>query len=440
MVRRLLGVCALVLVGSSVGVAQTHQLSEQPKSGESFRFEIETTVSGSLKIKRDGKGVLLPLSVKNQHTILEKVLTEGTGVSRKVARHYEKALSTAEVNQQKSEKTLREDRKLIVAQRMDEPLLCYSPVGPLQRSELELVAEHFDTLHLTGILPGKGASINDTWKLPNATVQTLCLFEGLLSNELEAKLSEVKEGSAFISIEGKASGIELGAMVNLNVRALAKFDLLKGRLTYLDWRQKDQRDQGPASPAADVESVTLLRRTLLTDEPKELSKTALASVPAEDSPNGLLKQLQHRDHQGRYTFLHDRDWHVVGTTDSHLVLRLLDRGDFMAQANLTWWKKAEDGKHLTPDEFKKIISLSPGWELEEILESSEIATDEGRWLYRITAKGDLDGIKVIQNFFCLANGKGDQMIVTFTMKPGNVSKIGTRDVALVNSIELLGKK
>jgi hypothetical protein len=138
--------------------------------------------------------------------------------------------------------------------------------------------------------------------------------------------------------------------------------------------------------------------------------------------------------------LHDRDWHVVGTTDSHLVLRLLDRGDFMAQANLTWWKKAEDGKHLTPDEFKKIISLSPGWELEEILESSEIATDEGRWLYRITAKGDLDGIKVIQNFFCLANGKGDQMIVTFTMKPGNVSKIGTRDVALVNSIELLGKK
>lgn len=437
--RRMLGIGVGVLVFASASYGQTHALVEQPKSGESFRYEIETTVTGSLKVKQDGKDASIPLSAKNQHTLLEKVLTEGSGVARKVARHYEKALSTAEVNGQKSEKTLRADRKLIVAQRMDEPLFCYSPAGPLYRSELELVAEHFDTLHLTGLLPGKGVNVNDTWKVSNATVQTLCLFEGLLSHEIEAKLTEVKDGAALISVEGKASGIELGAMVNLTVRAVAKFDLLQRRLIYLDWRQKDVRDQGPASPASEVESMTLLRRTLLSEEPKELTRASLASVPAEEEPSGLLKHLIHRDHQSRYTFLHDRDWHVVGQTDSHLVLRLLDRGDFTAQANVTWWKKAEGGKHMTPDEFKKIVAQSPGWEIEEIVEASEIPTEEGRWLYRVTAKGDLDGIKVIQNFFCLASGQGDQMIVTFTMKPANVSKIGTRDVELVNSIEFLKK-
>ena len=396
---RMLGICAGLFLIAPGAFAQTRTLAEQPKSGECYRYEIETSVTGALKVTRDGKLVPIPLTVKNQHTFTEKILTEGKGVSRKVARSYEKATSTAEVNKEKIEKTLTADRRLIVAQRMDDPLFCYSPAGPMQRSDLELVAEHFDTLHLTGLLPGKEVSVNDTWKLSNATVQTICLFEGLLSQELNATLTEVKDGSAIITVEGKANGIELGAMVNLEITASVKFDLLKNRIISLEWKQKDIRDQGPASPASEVESVTILKRELLKEEPRELSKGALASVPAEDDPSGLLKQLQYKDGQGRYTFLHGRDWHVVGQTESHLVLRLLERGDFLAQANLTWWKKTDAGKHMSADDFKKLVSQNPGWELEEIVDAGEVPTDEGHWLYRITARGDLDGIKVIQNFF-----------------------------------------
>jgi hypothetical protein len=77
--------------------------------------------------------------------------------------------------------------------------------------------------------------------------------------------------------------------------------------------------------------------------------------------------------------------------------------------------------------------------MEEIAEAGETPTDEGRYIYRITAKGTQDGIKVMQIFVLLAGPQGDQVVVTFTMKPANATKIGTRDLALVNAIEFLKK-
>ena len=429
---------ALLLPTASFG--QTYNLSEMPKPGECYRIDIDTGLTGSMKVAQDGKVNSIKIAAKNAHVVLEKVLAADKGVVRKSARYYEKAVCAAEIGDEKMQRVLRDDRKLFVAQRLADHLFCYSPVGPLTRSELEVASEHFDTLHLTGLLPGKEVAIEDSWKVSNATAMALCLFEGLISHDLTGKLKEVKDGNAVIAIEGKASGIEVGASVTLEVSATLRFDILSSRIVSLEWRQKDVRDQGPASPASEIESTTKLTRKVLVDEPKELSKAAIAGVPAEDEPQDLLKLLAHKDAKDRYTFLYARDWHIVGQTENHVVVRLIDRGDFIAQATITAWKKMEPGKHTEAAEFKKLVSDSPGWEMEEIAEAGEVPTDEGRWLYRVTAKGDLDGTKVVQNFILLAGKDGDQVVVTFTMKPANASKIGTRDVALVNAIEFLEKK
>jgi hypothetical protein len=131
---------------------------------------------------------------------------------------------------------------------------------------------------------------------------------------------------------------------------------------------------------------------------------------------------------------------VVGQSEDHLVLRLLDRGDFVAQATIAALGKERPGQHLSIEEFRRQIALGRSWEMEEITDSGEIPTDEGRFMYRVAARGDLDGAKVIQNFVLLAGPRGDQVVVTFTMKPANAGKIGTKDLALVNSIEFIEKK
>ena len=433
--HRILGIllAPFVLVGIASG--QSYSLSEAPANGECFKLTLSTTLKGAMKVTRDEKPVSIKLEAKNEHCFFEKILAADKDVPRKSVRHYETAACTATVGTESVIRKLRDDRRQIVAQWAGDALLCYSPAGPLTHDELEVVAEHFDTLHLTGILPGKEVALGDSWKPSNETVLSLCLFEALIEHTLSAKLADVKDGIAVIHIDGKASGVELGAMVRLEVAATVKYDLLTKRITSLEWRQRDQRDQGPASPWSEVETVTTIQREHLASEPKELTKPAIAGVPEEDDPPGLLKQLVHVDAKQRFNLVYPRDWHIVGETPYHLILRLLDRGDFVAQATITPWKKAEKGSHLSTEEFKKLVSQAPGWEVEQILEEGAVPSDEGRSIYRITAQGNLDSLKVVQNFFLLADAEGNQVIVTITMKPANASKMGTRDVGLVNSID-----
>src|SRR5262249_39949530 len=149
----------------------------------------------------------------------------------------------------RSERQLRADRRLIVAQRQNDQLLLYCPKAALTREELSLASEHFDTLTLTGLLPGRAVAVGDTWKPANAVVEALCGFEGLAEHHLNCKLEGVKDNLATVRIAGDAKGIDTGALAKLSIDAVYHFDLTAKRLVDLEWQQKDERDQGPASPA-----------------------------------------------------------------------------------------------------------------------------------------------------------------------------------------------
>src|SRR5262249_19320433 len=154
-----------------------------------------------------------------EHRFRERVLAvqaAGAGVA-KAARYYDDARANITVDGSASPRGLRADRRLIVAQRPADALLCYSPQGSLTREETETVSEHFDTLALAGLLPGKEVKVGETWKLGNDAAQSLCLFEGLIANELTGKLTEVKGGEAVFTVEGTAKGIELGAQAKVTV-------------------------------------------------------------------------------------------------------------------------------------------------------------------------------------------------------------------------------
>src|SRR5262249_27244401 len=144
--------------------------------------------------------------------------------------------------------------------------------------ELSLTSEHFDTLALTGLLPGRAVAVGDTWKLTNSVVQALCSFEGLAEQHLNCKLEGVKDNLATVKIEGDVKGIDLGALVKLTIDATYRYDLTTKHLMELEWQQKDERDQGPASPAMSAQSTTTLKRQTIS-QPDSLNDVALVSVP-----------------------------------------------------------------------------------------------------------------------------------------------------------------
>jgi hypothetical protein len=117
----------------------------------------------------------------------------------------------------------------------------------------------------------------------------------------------------------------------------------------------------------------------------------------------------------------------------------MERGDFVAQATLSPWTKAEKGKHLSGEEFQEAMDATPGWQPEKVLQTGEVPAEGGRWMYRISALGKLDGSEVMQNFYLIASPEGEQLVIAFTMTPKQAERLGTRDLALAGSIELIDK-
>jgi hypothetical protein len=421
------------------GQAQTCTLGETVQPGDCFQVKLEMKLNGEMRIPRSGSVVPLKMEAISTHEFPERVLAVGTtNLIEKSARVYDQANAVIIIGNDRIEKTLRPERKLIVAQRQRDQALVYSPTGALLRRELDLTSDHFDTLCLPGLLPGRQVAVGDTWKVLSNAVQGLCNFEGVTEQNLSGKLDEVKGETALFSVTGTASGIDTGALVKVTIDARGQFDLKSKRIVALEWNQKDDREAGPVNPATAVQIKVAMKRTP-AELPDRLSDAALVSVPDDKTPVPLsLTQLEYHDAKGRFDMLHGREWQTVSQTSDRLILRLMERGDFVAQVTITPWTSAGGkGKHMTPEEFKKAMNATPGWEPEKELQTGEVpGTEKGKWIYRLSMLGQLDGLAVLQNFYLLAGPDGEQVVVVFTMTPKQADKLGARDLALVGSMDV----
>ena len=422
-----------VLLSGSAAQAQPVTLAESSKPGDCSQVSIVLSVAGELLVNQEGQQQRITLKAGGVHSFAERTLAVEAGLPASSARLYDKAEASVSIGGEPFKHALAADRRTVIARRGTAGLFCYALAGPLTRDELDLVTEHFNPQCLPGLLPGKDANVNDTWPVGNAAAQAACQFDGLVKNGLTGKLLEVKDGFATFSIEGTAEGIENGGKVTLVVSAIGKFDITAKRIVEFTWKQKDEREQGPVSPASQVDATIGLRRTLLPMEPAELSANALAAV--KDEVPAALAQLRYVDAKSRFQLAYPRDWHITGQTDSHVIFRLLDRGELIAQATISNWRSLPAGMHLAPDEFKKAVASSPGWMQSKVIEDAEVPIDSGRWLYRLTAEGKLDEQPIVQRFHVLAGPKGDHVVVTCAMKPDAAKAVGTRDVEIVKAIE-----
>jgi hypothetical protein len=431
--RMLASLVVTVSLGAP-GLAQTYSLKEAPVAHKYFQIQLEMALTGEIRVLHAGKPVPLKQAARAKHVFAQRVLAVGAGgLADKCAQLYKTATASITVGKETSDRTLRPERTLMVAQRHNDQGLIYCPGGPLTREELELT-EHFDTLYLPGLLPGKAVPVGAHWKVGNRVVQALCNFEGLTSQNLECKLEQVHAGLALVSLQGRVTGIDAGALVKLAVNARYGFELESRRLTWLEWKQKEEREQGPISPSSTAEVTVTVKRAQI-DACKDLSDVALVVVPPGYDPPGQMTQIYYCDKDKRFDFVHSREWHTVSSTETHLVMRLMERGDFIAQVTITPWTREQPGKHLTPEAFQEAMADTAGWDQEQVLQAEEVPADDGRWIYRLSALGKLDDLKVVQNFYVVASPAGEQVVLMFTMTQAQAQKIGTNDLTMVGNLD-----
>ncbi|MGF1583270.1 MAG: hypothetical protein ACFCD0_28455 [Gemmataceae bacterium] len=428
-----LAVICLVLVFGTTATAQAYLLAESVRADQYHHYQIRMELDGKLTIQQDDEKKELKQQAQANHEFAERVLETGKhNVLVKTARYYQNASATIQVRTMKATRTLRPEHRLLVAQRTKDGLVTFSPKGPLTHAELD-VTKHFDTHGISGLLPGRKVSIGDTWKLHNAVVQSLCYFDGLTKQGLTCKLTGVRGDVATVAVEGPASGIVNGAAVNLKIDATYAFSMTEKGITSITWTQNDQRDPGPVSPSLEaIVKVSVQRRSV--DAPVQLSDIALVPVPRSEELPERLTNLEYVDLNKRFRFYPSREWIIVARTKQHLVMRILDRGAFVAQATIASWPKAKPGEHTSPEDFQTAMQEMHGWEPEETDKGEELKAQDGYYIYRLSATGKLYDLNALQYFYLVTGPEGDQLVVSFTMPPADAQKLGAKDYDFVRSI------
>ncbi len=417
--------------------AQGVNLTEAPLPDRCFRNELSMQLEGKITVKQDGKDVTFPHKAQARHVFMERVLEANDGVGDKTARQYATAESTITFdNNEPSKRSLRAERRFLVTQRMNGHAVTFSPSGVMTREEMELT-EHFDTMAVSGLVPGKTIDVGKSWKIADRAVAALCELDGLTMHNLEGKLEAVKGNIAQIKIVGNVQGINLGAQVAMIINAKADFDIKAQRIVALEWVETDARHQGPVTPALSAEVTIKLTRTPI-EEPEELNKIALVKVPLK-APAAELTNIRHEDVKNGYTLHHSRSWHVVSPEDGpQLVLRHLERGEFLAQATITTWKKTDPKNVMALGDFADLMAKTPGWAEDKEVERKEFKADErGKGhhaVYRVVASGSLDGVATVQHFYLIVSPQGEQRIVTFSVVPQHVQRLGARDLELIREL------
>src|SRR5947209_14868841 len=175
--RWLIGVLAVVWTAAPLG-AQGVMLSEAPLEKRCVRNELTLELKGKQTVKQNKKDMEFPLHLEARHTFVERYLQISGAVADQAARFYTTAESTIRFNNDEgTRRALSSRHNFLVTQRLKDQLVTFSPRDRLSRDEIELM-DHFDTMTVSGMLPGKQVAIGQSWQLPNHVVQALCALQG----------------------------------------------------------------------------------------------------------------------------------------------------------------------------------------------------------------------------------------------------------------------
>lgn len=412
-------------------------LRESPKVGDTSHVIVELKAAGLYR-PNSAPGAPeakpLQLKVETRFDFLERVLAVGDrGEAMRVVRRVNQAASAINGEIRPSASSIRPEVATLVATLRENGCFSFSPGGPLTRAELELVQAPGDPLALTGLLPEKAVDIGDTWVIPDATAKSLSDYDALASNSLRAKLETLDDSSARVRVAGEIRGAARGGEGSMTFDGNYTFSRKTGRIDRLTLNRAEVRKPGPVEAGLDLKGTLTVERDP-AEPPAELSDAALSGLPQEDA--GQRGLLLYTSPDAKYTFLHDRDWHIFWDDTRMTVLKRLDHGEVTAQCNIRIGPKAGKGRHQDPAQFREDIRRALGKRFGHLLGEGEVeGTQPAGYRYRVGVQGREGDLDIIWYYYLLANPDGEQLLATFTLSEPQLKNFAEQDLQLIGSLD-----
>ncbi|HEX3871442.1 MAG TPA: hypothetical protein VHV77_13445 [Pirellulales bacterium] len=423
---------AILLIASVCQAAETYEFRSQAKPGTTAHVDLLLEVGGDLKLTEKGNVRALPMSVVAKMQYDER-LAELSADGATSMRLYSTAEATIKLDKGKALKPkLRTDRKAVAVRFAEKHATLVSPAGPLSRDELELIDIPGNTLLVERLLPVEPVAEGQTWTHSEAVMTALLGLDAISQNDVTSVLKEVDAHAARFEMSGTVLGAIDGISATLQLKGRYKFDRHEGRITWFAILIEEKRSIGHVAPGADV--VARLQMTIApTKGPAELAEADVSQLNEAFNPSNEV--LEHATIDGRFRFFYDRRWHIMDETPEAVALRMVDRGDLVAQCNVSLLASVEPQRLPTLAQFQDDIRKSLDKHFTRFLKATEGTTADGYTVYRTVVEGTASDLPIVWNYYHVADAHGQHAVFAFTLEQDMSERFASVDQAMIGSAQ-----
>jgi hypothetical protein len=425
---------AVIVGGPLWGAEGEVDLTSRATPGRMQQVHTVVEAQGKLAINADGKTVRhLPMEAKADLRFSEKFLPPlPESVAVRSIRYYTAADAKIRIQESEIAQTLRPERRFIAARIADSSSLV-SLSGSLTREELELIDTVGSSACLDLLLPGRSVGVGGKWSLSTSAVAKLLSLEAVGQQDVVATLKKVEDGLAIIDLAGTVAGAVGGVSTELELEGKANFSLDARCVTWLALQYDEKRAIGHAQPGYEASIRVRVQAKPIETSP-ELDDPAMAALLAKDPSGHLL--LEFKAEKAGIAFLYDRRWSVMVDRFDTVILRLIDRGDLIAQCNITRLPALEKGKQMALAEFQRDVEQTLAKNKAQIVEATQSENNDGVRALRIVVSGTASELPIQWVYYHLSDTSGRRASLVFTMEAKLVERFAQIDQELVENLEL----
>jgi len=389
------------------------------------------------------------------------------GVITRSMRHYHRAEGVLKLGEDGLRPKLRDDRKTVIAQiappgTATEHITLFSPEGPLTREELELLRVLGNSLLLDDLAPEGSAAVGDRWAVDERVLARLLDLDTVGHAEVRAELVEITDGAARFQMTGTVDGAVHGAATEVRLKAKFRFNRQRNRIDWFAMVVKERRKASPVGVGLDVTAQVIVQIQPDDDLPT-LSAAEIEQMNV--APEPTLTQLEYTPNDGDWQLVHDRRWYVVRDEHDLVVLRMVDRGDFLAQCKLAPLPRVPREKLPTLDEFKRDVAQQLSGQSTQIATADQWGSDRDYRVFRVVAVGEIgqddrrpdsakdnpdtagkaasrdsDTIPVQWRYYLVTDAEGHRAVFAFTLEDKYTPQFGQADGELVAGLRFEKEK
>ena len=430
----------LLITGTLILASGSHTLAE----GDSrlIRLRPESSArSVSVKVSFDVKGKIaepsrpqpstVPFGVAARVAYGERVLDKAPIAS--AARHYTNGIAKITVDKATIDTQLRDQHRLLLTSRKEDNNDLYSPAGPLTRNELDLVNLPFPSHAIELLLPDSDVRPGGQWQPAADTMRQMLLLDSVSDCKVNAQLQDIKSAAARVRLVGKVQGTSDGSTTTIAINGVMHVDVRHQLVTWVQMKLAENRGPGHLTHGYTATSDFRMQITSAKEQPS-LNSRRIALVAKQAAPSARLVALDFPSAAMELTCR--RDWHLISETGEGTVLRLIDNGDLIAQANISRLADTQSDQQLSLKEFQADIqrALAEGfgqWELAE-----EQTDKQGRHHAKVVVSGQVKGVPIRWIYHHLTDKQGRRAALLFTLEKDLVPRFGEADVELTQSLQL----